>query len=309
MIVYRELSSLSADLGFSGKALYSVSNDVERHYHPVRIPKGNGEFRQLHVPDNFLKIIQRQIANTLLFQEEISPYATAYRIGGSTRINAMLHIGKPVVVKLDIRHFFDHIIYPMVKEKVFPAERYSESNRILLSILCVYRDCLPQGAPTSPLISNIIMKDFDNCAGAWCLSRGISYTRYCDDMTFSGDFDPKELIRKVQEELRKLGLFLNDKKTVVVRQGQRQKITGIIVNEKLGIPSEYKHKIRQEMYYCRKYGVSSHAAAAHSQERLSRYLSSLMGRINYVLSVETDNRDFREYKAAVLKWIKENGNS
>lgn len=89
------------------------------------------------------------------------------------------------------------MIYPIVKEKTFPAEKYSEQNRILLSLLCVGTDALPQGAPTSPTISNIIMRDFD-------------------------------------------------------------KVTGIVVNEKVSVNSEYKRKIRQEMHYCMKYGVDSH---------------------------------------------------
>ena len=96
------------------------------------------------------------------------------------------------------------------------------------------------------MISNIIMRDFDNKIGAWCYEHEIAYTRYCDDMTFSGDFDPKLVIHLVKSELKKLGLFLNDQKTVVVRKGQKHSVTGIVVNEKLSAPSKYKKKIRQE---------------------------------------------------------------
>ena len=171
MIVYREFSSLSEDLGFSGKTLYSVSNSVTKHYHAASVPKRGGGVRELHIPDELLKTIQSRIAEKLLPLEEISPYATAYRPGGSTKINAAPHVGREVLLKLDIRGFFDSITYPMVKEKAFPAARYSEPNRILLSILCVYRDALPQGAPTSPAISNIIMKEFDDTVGRWCAAR------------------------------------------------------------------------------------------------------------------------------------------
>ena len=301
MIVYKEFSSLVNDLGFSGKALYSVSNRVHKHYHPVKIPKGNGEFRQLYVPDDFLKSIQRSINDKLLCMEEISPYATAYRPGGSTKVNANPHIGKPVLLKLDIRHFFDHLIYPIVKDKAFPAERYSEQNRVLLSLLCVYMDALPQGAPTSPTISNIIMKEFDNVVGAWCSDNGIAYTRYCDDMTFSGDFDPRPVIRRVKFELKKMGLFLNDKKTVIVREGQKHSVTGIIVNERLSVPSEYKKQLRQEMYYCMKFGLQSHLNSIGCGDSKEKYILTLLGRINYVLSVEPQNEQMQKYKA----WLKE----
>ncbi len=297
MIVYREFSSLVKDLGFSGRALYSVSNHVQRHYHPVKIPKGNGEFRQLHVPDDFLKSIQRRINDRLLSMEEISPYATAYRPGGSTKINAAPHVGKPVLLKLDIRHFFDHLIYPIVKEKAFPGERYSEQNRVLLSLLCVYRDALPQGAPTSPTISNIIMKDFDNTVGSFCAARQIAYTRYCDDMTFSGDFDPRPVIRLVRSELKKAGLFLNDKKTVVVREGQKHAVTGIVVNERLSVPAGYKKQLRQEMYYCKKFGIGSHLDSVGGGGTAEEYLPQLLGRIHYVLSIEPGNKEMQEYKA------------
>ncbi len=301
MIVYKEFSSLVNDLAFSGKTLYSVSNHIHRHYRPVEIPKGNGETRQLYAPDRLLKSIQRSINDKLLALEEISPYATAYRPCGSTKVNAYPHIGKPVLLKLDIRRFFDHLIYPIVKEKAFPAERYSEQNRILLSLLCVFKDALPQGAPTSPTISNIIMNDFDNKIGLWCKDNEIAYTRYCDDMTFSGDFEPRLVIDRVKSELRKMGLFLNDKKTVVVRKGQKHSVTGIVVNEQLSVPSEYKKKLRQEMYYCMKFGISSHLDSIKSEETKEKYLSKLLGKVNYVLSIEPQNTQMQRYKC----WLKE----
>ncbi len=296
MIVYKEFSSLTSDLGFSGKALYSVSNHIHKHYRAVKIPKSNGELRQLYVPDAFLKAIQRRILDKLLAIETISPYATAYRIGGSTAVNAAPHVGKAVLLKLDIRHFYDSLMYPTVKEKVFTAERYSEQNRILLSLLCVYKDALPQGAPTSPAISNIIMRDFDNLVGAWCTDRGIAYTRYCDDMTFSGDFDPRAVTALIKAELKKLGLFLNNDKTVVVRQGQKQLVTGLVVNVKESVPSSYKAKLRQELYYCMKFGVESHMSAQGLDGSPEAYIRQLLGKVNYVLSVEPHNARMKDYK-------------
>lgn len=272
MIVYRELSSLAADLGFSAQALYSLSNHMEKHYRLAELPKANGELRRLWVPDSFLMAVQRSILRTLLVWEEVSPYATAYRFGGSPQANARPHVGQPQLLKLDIRKFFDHLYYPLVKEKAFPSERYSEPNRILLTLLCTVRDGLPQGAPTSPAISNLILKDFDNRLGAWCGERRITYTRYCDDMAFSGAFDAEEVIKQVREELRPLGLFLNERKTVRRGKGQRMQVTGLVVNQRLSVPASYRRKLRQELYYCRKYGVREHGArtgfsGAGGQER------------------------------------------
>lgn len=300
MIVYRELSSLCHDLNFTAKALYTASNSVEKHYHRVEMTKPDGDIRILHVPDVFMKSIQKSIERNLLVHEEISPYATAYRIGGSTIANAGLHVGAAVVMKTDIRKFFDHITFAMVKEKVFPADRYSEANRILLTILCIYQDAIPQGAPTSPAISNIILRDFDNRIGSWCEERDIAYTRYCDDMTFSGEFDPKELYSYVRSELFHEGFFLNTKKTVVLRNGQKKEVTGIVVNEKLSVPSSYKKKLRQEIYYCRKFGIAGHMKRNGIEGTEEGYRAKLLGRVNYVLSVEPENMEVREYK----KWLK-----
>ena len=208
MIVYRELSSLVRDLGIPAGTLYAVSNTLDRHYIRRQLPKSSGGVRELSVPDPLLKHIQRQILRVLLVHMPVSPYAMAYRYGGSTLCNAAPHVGKPCVLKLDIRHFFDSILYSAVKETAFPAEVYAENLRILLAMLCYGWDRLPQGAPTSPCITNILMRDFDNEVGAWCRERQIAYTRYCDDMTFSGDFARDEVLRCVEPRLRALGFYL-----------------------------------------------------------------------------------------------------
>lgn len=299
MIVYRELSSLEKDLGVSARVLYTLSNQTRRHYRTVRIPKGNGEFRELRVPDAQLKAVQSRIARRLLVLEEISPYATAYRPGGSTLRNATPHVGQPLVLKLDIRRFFDHAIYPLVKEKAFPSTRYSEPNRILLTLLCMDRDALPQGAPTSPAISNLILRDFDDTVGAWCAERDIAYTRYCDDMTFSGTFDPRAVKALVRSELKKRGFFLHEQKTVLVGRGQRQSVTGIVVNDRPRVSATDRRKLRQEWYYCQKFGVADHLRHVGSDLSAEDYLAQLLGRVNYVLSVDPEDREMR----ACRQWL------
>lgn len=304
MITYKELSSLTDTLGFTAHALYTASNRASKHYYKTKIPKSNGEERELTVPDDFMKSIQRKIVNKLLCYEEVSPYATAYRYGGSTIKNAKPHIGQPLILKLDIRHFFDSIIYPAIKEKAFPENKYSESNRILLALLCCHKGALPQGAPTSPVISNIIMKDFDNVVGKWCEERKIRYTRYCDDMTFSGDFIPEEAIKLVGYELKKMGFYLNGKKTTVVRDGQKKLVTGIVVNEKLNVSASYRKEIRKTVYYCKKFGIKSHMTYKNVPDDTASFLQKLLGKVNYVLSVDSGNNEMREYKEWLVTEIK-----
>lgn len=301
MIVYRELSSLEQDLGVSAKTLYAVSNNISKHYRKAKLPKENGGYRNLSVPDEVLKAIQRRIADVLLIHMPVSRYTKAYRFGSSTLRNAKHHVGKQVVLKLDILHFFDSIRYSTVKDKVFPEEIYAEPLRILLTMLCYHKDALPQGAPSSPAITNIILYEFDEQIGQWCQECGIAYTRYCDDMTFSGDFEPAEVVRFVRLELREMGFLLNEQKTRIQRPGQQQTVTGIVVNEKLSIPTDYRRKLRQELYYCRKFGIQEHLQKIGLDILKESYRMQLLGKVNYVLQVHPGDRDMLDAK----KWLQQ----
>ena len=106
----------------------------------------------------------------------------------------------------------------------------------MLTKLCCLEDCLPQGAPTSPMLSNIIMKEFDNVVAKYTGNKKIRYTRYADDMTFSGDFNPGQIISFIKKELNRLGLKLNEGKIRTRCIWQRQEVTGIVVNEKMQLP-------------------------------------------------------------------------
>ena len=295
MVVYKELGSIEKDLGYSAKTLYGLSNSLEKHYHTVYVPKSDGSKRKLSVPDLILKLVQKSIADNILIQYPISTYAKAYKAGSSVQKNARSHIGKKKILKLDIEGFFDHILYSQVKDIVFYKEKYSEPIRILLTMLCYYQDALPQGAPTSPTITNIIMYDFDEAVGTFCRDKGVAYTRYCDDMTFSGDFDEKEIISLVKNELSKLGLYLKNRKTVVIPATKSQRVTGIVVNEKINIAKEYKKKLRQELYFIKKFGFDSHLDKIGISDK-EQYLLSLKGRIAYVLQTIPNDDEFIGYK-------------
>jgi retron-type reverse transcriptase len=172
-------------------------------------------------------------------------------------------------------------------------------------MLCYYKDVLPQGAPTSPAITNILLRNFDETVGAWCEERQIAYTRYCDDMTFSGDFDEKAVIAFVTDELKVIGFTPNKRKTTVVTSGKRQTVTGLVVNEKVSLPADYRRQIRKEVHFCEKYGVEDHLKAIGSPLAPEKYLASLLGRIGYVLQITPDDRTFREYRDTVLRLLRE----
>ena len=304
MIVYKELSSIVRELGFTADTLYGVSNNIGGHYRSVSIPKRNGGVRELSVPDEILKKIQRQILHKLLAYESVSRYATGYKIGSGVKRNAQRHVRSNKILKLDIKDFFGSILYSAVKEKVFPEDKYSEQIRVLLAMLCYHKDSLPQGAPTSPAISNIIMREFDEEVGDWCRDRHITYSRYCDDMTFSGSgFDSFEVKNFVSDKLRKMNLYLNEKKSAEVTSDKRQTVTGVVVNEKTNAPAEYKRKIRQEIYFCKKFGVEEHLKRMGSEKARENYLQGLLGRISFVLQLCLD-KEFVEYKKYVIELMK-----
>ena len=289
--------------------LYTLSNHPERHYRKVRIPKRSGGSRRLLVPDGLLKGVQRNILHHCLDGRSVSEHACAYRRGVSPMAGAAPHAGggkDKVLLRLDIRDFFDSILFPRVYGAAFPESLYPPAAAGLLTHLCCFYDRLPQGAPTSPAISNLVMKPFDDHIGKWCEARRITYTRYCDDLAFSGVFDAGEVYRKVRGMLEAMGFTLNPRKTVVANQGMRQTVTGLVVNEKVRTSAQYRRKIRQEIYYCRRYGVREHLKAvgslngketeAEAAAKEQAFLQSLFGRIAYVLQTEPENQEFLEYR-------------
>lgn len=281
------------------RTLYAVSNSIKKNYRTFKIKKRDGGDRTVYEPFPLLKHIQRQILKNVLEERALSPYATAYRKGVSLLDNAAPHAGSETVLKLDIKDFFGSISFYDVYRHCFSIEYFPKSVGMLLTYLCTYDDSLPQGAPTSSCISNLVMKDFDERIGVFCKSRGITYTRYSDDMTFSGNFSPGEVTDEVTKELKKKGLRLNGAKTRIIRRSARQSVTGIVVNEKAQVSAEYRREIRKEMYYIKRFGIDSHLERCKSGLDRREYLNRLYGRISYVLQINKDDREFTEYKNAL----------
>lgn len=279
--------------------LYALSNRPEEHYHPVWIPKRSGGYRRLDVPDPLLKQVQRNILHHVLDGFSVSPAATAYRRNCCAAWGAAVHRGKRLVLKLDIYDFFGSITFPLVLGYGFPAAYFPEQVRVLLASLCCCRQRLPQGAPSSPALSNLVMKSFDEAMMSWCGSREIAYTRYCDDMTFSGDFNPASVIGRVRGFLESMDMELNWKKTAVCSQAGRQVVTGITVNEICQLPREDRRKLRQEIYLCLRHGTGEKEPAA-----AVRRLEQLLGKVSYLLQVRPDDQWFLERKEALKALLK-----
>lgn len=285
---------LSAFLGIPLKVMFRmVRKGCNALYILHTIKKKSGGERQLYSPTSVLKRCQWEILDEILNNIPVSEYATAYKRGISLDRNASPHIGKKYLLKMDITDFFDSITFDQVYSSAFNTRYFPKHIGVILTNLCCRNDILPQGAPTSPAISNIVMKNFDNNLGNWCKKHGINYTRYCDDMTFSSDKPIYNLYIKAQKMLDEMGFEINEKKTRFVTSAARQSVTGITVNQKLTVPREYKRELRKQIYYILKFGPKSYLAYM-TQDFLSdniegdalRLINSVVGKINYVLSVE-----------------------
>lgn len=285
------------------KVLYGLSNNIEKNYTDIYIDKRNRRGkRHITVPNKYLKNIQRKILYNYLMNFAVSKYAIAYKSGRNIVDNASPHINQNMIVKLDIKDFFSSINTYQVYAYCFVVKQLDYKDGMLLAKLCTLNNTLPQGAPTSPYISNIVMKHFDDIIGNYCGNNNINYSRYSDDMTFSGEnIDVKALIKIVKENLFPLGLNLNVEKTHVVFKSHSQNVTGIIVNEKPQVAKSYRKHIRQEIYYIKKFGIESHMdkLKLKSMKKRDGYVNKLYGRILYVLQVNPNDKEFIEYKEII----------
>ncbi len=289
----------TTDVKMINRILYNISNNADSNYNEIIIRKKSGNLRFLYEPSKILKSIQRRILKNVLEERKLSKYACAYRKNYGLLENCNVHVGKKIVLKLDIKNFFDSINFNKVYNECFYEGLYPKKLGMLFANLCIYNNKLPQGAPTSGYISNLVMRSFDEKLGKYCELNNISYTRYSDDMSFSGSFNVNDLISYVETLLKENGFKLNKKKTKIITQKRRQQITGIVVNQKLNVRKTYRRKIRQEMYYINKYGLENHLNRLRLLDR-EKYLRQLIGRINFVLQVNHNNKEFIKYKKTIM---------
>ena len=143
------------------------------------------------------------------------------------------------------------------------------------------------------------MRTLDLNIGKYCAMNEIRYTRYADDLTFSGNIDIAKLLYVVDGELKYLGLQRNEKKLKVMHSGTRQKVTGIVVNDVQQLSREYRLQIRQEVHYIDKFGLNDHLS--HTKETRENYLSHLIGKIQYAIFINPRDKKMIEYLKIVNK--------
>lgn len=292
-IIY-DVNHFSQLVGIKHDYIYKITNSQKSGYRRFYIPKKTKGKRTINEPLPNLKIIQSWILVEILNHIETSMFAKAYKKNVSLKDNVKFHRGQKVVFKLDIENFFDNLKENKVLN-LFLKLGYSKELSILFAKLCTLRKGLPQGAPTSASLSNILMKNFDNDISDFCKTHKIRYTRYADDLTFSGDFEVSKLFHKVDKLLLKNGLKINKSKTNIMRQHKRQIVTGIVVNQKIKVPKKYRASIRQEVYYIKKFGLKEHIKRFNKDIDTAYYIKSLKGRINYCLFIDPKDIEMKQY--------------
>lgn len=166
-------------VGVKSNEIYSYYVLANKLYKKANIPKKNGEFREISVPSENLKFIQRWILDNVLYRAEVNPHVNGFMRNKSIVDNAIKHVGKDCVINLDIKDFFPSIAYTKVYN-LFISFGYTSHLAIVFAGLCTYNKVLPQGAPTSPFISNLVCEKLDLRMDQLAKKIGASYTRYAD---------------------------------------------------------------------------------------------------------------------------------
>lgn len=261
--------------------------------------------RIIEAPSVSIKKRQRWIVKNILEGEELGGWIHGYVKGRSIVSNAKVHAGKKRILRLDIKNFFPSITQGMV-EKIFSAMGYSSSAAGELAAICtfsadmLYRAgekteeeeeaeeyaYLPHGAPSSPYLANLIFQNTDLEILKSLQGREIRYSRYADDMFFSSDTEAlQQLDEEIEGILSKHGFRLNKNKTKLMTEKDQKLVMGLNITDGIRVQNLYKRKLRQEIYYCNKYGIRDHLERTGNKGK-SNFMGYLYGKAYFVNMVE-----------------------
>ena len=299
-----------ADVQGRGRA---VSREPLRHYFYTWRPKPSGPARLIEAPKPRLKALQRRVLDGIL--AAIPPHEAAHGFlpGRSIRTFAAPHVGRDVVVKLDLRDFFPSVTSARVVA-MFLTAGYPEPVARTLAGLCTNRvprpvwladgspaqgpgvwrarrlyqtPHLPQGAPTSPALANLAAYRLDLRLAALATSAGAAYTRYADDLVFSGEAPfaraAERFVVSVAATALEEGFEVNPRKTRVMRRGVRQRAAGVVVNDRPNVPRDDFDRLKATLHNCLKHGPAAQNRDAHADFR-----AHLSGRVAHVAMLNPD---------------------
>jgi retron-type reverse transcriptase len=276
------------------------------HYVRFTIPKKSGGVRELSAPHRSLAAAQRWIFQNVLQALPTHPAAHGFVKGRSIRTNAEPHVGRQVVVNCDLKDFFPTITFHRVRG-AFEGLGYSPAVATILALLCTESPrrtveyagrtfhvatgprALPQGACTSPALSNLISRRMDSRLAGIAAKLDWHYTRYADDLSFSAtpESDPEQKIGYLLARIRHItedeGFAVNEKKTRVLRRSTAMNVTGVIVNERPGTRRRSRRRLRAILHNAKRHGLDSQNRANEPH-----FAAKLRGQIAFVHMVNSD---------------------
>lgn len=287
MPVIFDLDHLCFLLGVKKQYLCSVINAPENHYRTFTIKKRSGGTREITAPYYSLKTIQRWILNNILLNIKVHRCAHGFREKKSILTNVKIHVGRDDLLKLDLKDFFPSIRKNQVV-KVFQEIGYTKDVAFYLASICCYEGVLPQGAPTSPVLSNIISRTMDKRLYSLARKFGYCYTRYADDLGFSGDCIRPVFISYVTKIINECGFQINADKQRLYHAKGNKILTGISLNNgQMRLPRKTRREWEKDIFYILKYGLESHLLK--KEIRNINYVQTIKGRLEFWRMVEPDN--------------------
>lgn len=292
--IFSSISDFSNLIGLSESLLFCLSTKTENYYQTFKIPKRNGSLRTIQAPSYTLRIVQRWILQNILYMVKPSPQTMAFRPGSDfgCKSNALIHQNTNYGVAIDLSDFFTSIKSHRVFN-VFSNMGYSSLASAILTNLTTLNGHLPQGAICSPALSNLVCLRLDSRINGLCEKRRIRYSRYADDLYFSGDDQDrlKKTLPIVYKIITEEEFSINKNKTHFHTPSNRKIITGIIIHKsnktctpQLKTGQVIKRKIRSELF-------KAIVSGDYSEK------THILGEIAYVNQIEPG------YKEKIRKYI------
>jgi RNA-directed DNA polymerase len=231
-------------LGVSPKLIGHMAKFPQKYYGSFNIPKKSGGVRLIEAPRVFLKSVQRYVLDCIVQQIPLHEAIVGFRPKMNCAVGARRHVGRPFLWNIDLKNFFPTITFDQVNS-VFSSIGYRPEVTFVLARLCCLSGRLPQGAPTSPALANVVFSPADESIDGLSKQIGVVYSRYADDLSFSGmTCIPQDFRREIRRIVEALGFHVNDAKTRLMGPRTRREVTGLTVNQAVSIPRKRRRALR-----------------------------------------------------------------
>lgn len=271
------LQHLADEIEIPNGALAKMCFSTGSFYRTFYIPKRSGSLRRIDAPLPSLAKVQSWLTAHLISKLPIdSDAACAYEKDCSIKKHVSSHVSQPYLLKLDLAEFFPSISTQRIAY-LLASNGYQGALATTIAHLLTLDGSLPQGAPSSPSMSNVVMREVDGLLRGFSLSRGLKYTRYADDLAFSGESVTDVDLRRIEAILESNGFRLNPRKTKLFRPNMNGRLlTGLVINgDVVRVPRSTRRKIKQTVYYLDRYFLSDlgvrKSPIENANNSLSRY--------------------------------------